>query len=269
MKTKIYRKYILNESFFDDVENWGEKQAYVLGWILSDGHIPNKGSAVTIALQKKDYNVLLLIKNIIEYGGPITIWKRKSCNLPNVNYQDRAVLCFTSSKIKEILNKLGFDNKKSSNMVFPYFLRKDLFPHFMRGYFDGDGCISYSMVGNRLLSEFHLLGTESFCDSFTEILENKLDIKFHKHKRETYGNGVTTIRLSGNKAMLKLFNYLYKDSTFFLKRKFKKFIKLINYVKKRPSFIRNISPIIRESVETAQKTYKNRFIPREEIILNQ
>ena len=53
-------KYTLNHNLFQNPENWTEKQAYLLGWILSDGHISGriKDNAVSIRLQKRDKKIL-------------------------------------------------------------------------------------------------------------------------------------------------------------------------------------------------------------------
>ena len=46
-------------------------------------------------------------------------------------------------------------------------------------------------------------------------------------------NGNVIVKFSGNLAALKFFNFVYKDAKFILKRKLRKFLRLINYMKRK------------------------------------
>lgn len=252
----INYKYQINNEFFQDLENWTEKQAYVLGWILSDGHINKKTNCVSIKLQLSDRQILETIKSIIQYTGPIGVEKRKSCNFINSNFQDRACLTIYSEHLKKSLNELGFDNRKSENMLFPTFLREDLIHHFIRGYFDGDGCISYTYHKGVLMAEMNLIGTKAFCDSLVKILNKQTGCQYRFGTR-VYNNGNVRVRLAGNLSMVKLFNFLYADATILFERKFKKFIKIINFTKKQKRILRkDHEKSIQTSIKIAVKNFK-------------
>lgn len=243
------RKYLVNDKFFNEIYNWTEKQAYVLGWILSDGHISKNGNKIEIKLQKSDKKILEEIKNIIKFTGQIKIEKRNGTNLKSKNYQDRAVLRFCSKEIKTTLNSIGYDNNKGRSMKFPSFISKNIVNHFLRGYFDGDGCISFSKNRKRILGESNLVCSNLFFEKINNILNSNLKIK--TRTGANFNNGCKTLRMSGNLNMLKLFIFLYKDSKIIFKRKFRKFLRIINFTKKRPSLIKTGSNIIQEAIKVA------------------
>ena len=47
----------------------------------------------------------------------------------------------SNSTISKDLENLGMVANKSLILAFPTFISKELMPHFIRGYFDGDGCV--------------------------------------------------------------------------------------------------------------------------------
>lgn len=67
-----------------------------------------------------------------------------------VNIRQNANSCVWAASNKHLwqtLNKYGCTPNKSLTLKFPnenIFKSKDLIRHFIRGYFDGDGCISYN-----------------------------------------------------------------------------------------------------------------------------
>jgi intein/homing endonuclease len=70
------------------------------------------------------------------------------------------------------LNNLGCVPNKSKILEFPFiFKNSNLTRHFIRGYFDGDGCISYAIINNKVQPRVSLLGTKSFLTTIKYILE--------------------------------------------------------------------------------------------------
>jgi hypothetical protein len=250
---KKYRKYLLNEKFFNSPAKWGEKQAYVLGWILSDGHINKNSNCISLKLQQKDAPILELIKKLLDCNGRIIIEKRRAIHFKGMKAQDRAVLNVFSRELKNNLNDLGFDNKKGEQMKFPVFLKKNLIPHFLRGYIEGDGCISYSYDKKRLLGEFNVIGTKNFCKNFTEIIQSSCKVVLKKCSDNPFGNGAIRIRLSGNISILKLFIFLYQDAHYFLPRKLKKFLRIINFCRKRPALLKRDPKVIKRAISVFQR----------------
>lgn len=110
--------------------------------------------------------------------------------------------------------------------AFPFLGLKDniipdnLFHHFVRGYFDGDGSISYSKKGDFLKWEWELAGTKQFLTRIREKL-SLLDLSIQEIRQ--FGK-IFRFRIAKSKtAELKiLYDYLYQDASLFLERKKKK-----------------------------------------------
>lgn len=91
-----------------------------------------------------------------------------------VNIRQNANNCVWAASSKhlwEILNKYGCTPSKSLILKFPdesIFESKDLIRHFIRGYFDGDGCISYNRYKYGIVPRCSVLGTLQFITKLAE-----------------------------------------------------------------------------------------------------
>ena len=255
-------KYQKNEDFFKNPENWTEKNAYFFGWLLSDGHHSIRNRCIKISIQEKDKKILEILKQIIDYTGPLYYEKRKSignlillASLPE-NCQNRWKLQVCSKEISNDLLKMGINNHKSDNLDFPNYIKPELICHFLRSFYEGDGTISYSFDRKnykyRLIFEIHLLAHPKFCQTVKEILDKELGTNLQIVEEIGVKNGIIRLKMGGNIAALKFFNYIYKDAKYLLKRKFKKFLRLINYMKRRPNFGRGKN----ENKEAQEETKK-------------
>jgi intein/homing endonuclease len=78
--------------------------------------------------------------------------------------------------------KLGVIQAKTHTLTFPDFLKEDLIRHFIRGYFDGDGCLtgSYENYKNKEKKYFawciSIVGTTTFLNKIGEILKNEINV---------------------------------------------------------------------------------------------
>lgn len=217
---KVCGKANFNEHIFDTIDT--EEKAYWLGFIYADGTISSsplrrdEGARVQyqfeLSLSSKDYDHLLKFADFLNYN-------REKVFCDNV----RCRLSVYSKHLWNVLNCNGCTPQKSLTLRFP---KKELFDniflvkHFIRGYFDGDGSITYADK-NHTIPEFHLLGTSQF---LTEV-KNYLNIPnvtlsiLHPEKQSI----TKYIQVTGKKA-LSLFELLYKDSTIYLDRKYKKYL---------------------------------------------
>ena len=107
-------------------------------------------------------------------------------------------------------------------MEFPnleIFKDKSLIRHFIRGYFDGDGCISRRINSKTVSPDISLLGTPEFFNTLTTILKehgilSKI-IQDKKHNKRT-----KTLRFDIYNGIL-FINYIYNNSNIYLDRKYK------------------------------------------------
>jgi hypothetical protein len=145
------RPYSVREysNYFNEINT--QEKAYILGLLYADGCNSTESRTINIALKEDDLNILIKIKNAIKASQEIKLRKR-SLEKSNIGYQrkDMYKLSITDKQISEDLTKWGCVKAKTFKLKFPYFLQKELIKHFIRGYFDGDGCINKSTAkGNK------------------------------------------------------------------------------------------------------------------------
>lgn len=246
------RKHFINENYFEIVES--EKQAYILGFIYADGcvqELPNT-SALTMTQLEKDADILEKIKTELRSDYPLL--KRIRC----VNGKTIFNFYAYSKKLCEDLVKLGATPRKSLTLEFPEFLDENLIPHFIRGYFDGDGCIWSGKrkkvfvkdknrpngIRERIIhnAKFTFTGNDSFILPLQKKLCEKLGLNMTKPNyskandtRNNTSKTICTIEYSGRGNIKKLYDYMYSGATIYGERKFKKFNEIICALDEKPS----------------------------------
>lgn len=93
-----------------------------------------------------------------------------------------------------------------------------MFPHFIRGYFDGDGFVSNYFHRKRKEYKIGILGTYDFLSWVNDVLFQNGVSKRNISVR----NKINLIQYN-TKDKNNIFNFLYNNSTIFLERKYKKF----------------------------------------------
>jgi intein/homing endonuclease len=120
-----------------------------------------------------------------------------------------------------VLNSYGCIPNKSLVLQFPkesIFKDKSLIRHFIRGYFDGDGCITYHKFIHCVTPAISVLGTKDFLDKIIQY--SNITSKFRHDDRHSE----QTFSLEYNKENgIKLINWLYSDCTIYLDRKYNLF----------------------------------------------
>lgn len=206
----------VNHTFFDTIDS--EIKAYLLGFFCGDGTI-NKGKSIALLIQSKDIEILNYYKNFIAPENNLYFYKSKK-----ITHQDRLKIIISSSRIKESLLNHGIpENKTYNGFSNPdVFCEPDLYRHFIRGFFDADGSIykSYRCTGFKLTSTN--VNFLNFCkDEFIKI--GCFNIFFENIKN----NAANNLKISNKHSIALIKDYFYKDSNFYLKRKFDKFNELV------------------------------------------
>jgi hypothetical protein len=202
-----------DESFFDSVDS--EIKAYLLGLIYTDGciHFHKKSLHYRLIydIQESDYELIGLFLDSLQ-ATKHKVYKRLSKGTIRVE--------FSSKRLCESLMGLGIVRRKSYTNVFPTSIRDDFMRHYIRGCFDGDGCISFSKRHNS--GVITLTGRTLFCKWVQGILAThgiKTRVNQYKHDIDR-----SDLKIS-NRLNNSLFaQWLYKDATFFLSRKYNKFV---------------------------------------------
>lgn len=215
--------YSCNENLFSTET---ENSFYLAGFIAADGSIQYRkySKILKITLSNKDENFLYKIKEILNSNHPIRQYRTKQSKL--VKSENICVeLQIASKNISQNLARFNIVPNKTFIYYMPEWLIKHpLCHHFLRGYFDGDGCISHCGLGkNRTIIQksFNILGTGKFIEQYMNILID--NAKLNAVKINQKGN-VYCLQYSGNKNIQKIYDFLYKNATIFLERKHNKFI---------------------------------------------
>lgn len=93
--------------------------------------------------------------------------------------------------------------------------------HFVRGYFDGDGCISTCYQ-----YQLNFMGTLELLKGVQNVLVRELNFSRTKMAQRDLQVNTWTLHYSGRLQMKKFRDWLYADSLVHLDRKFQKFEKI-------------------------------------------
>ena len=196
-------KVKIKQDIFQIIDN--EEKAYWLGFIYADGCI-GKGNGFELTLQERDKSHLEKLKSFIGWEGEIKYRK----------IQKAYRITFRNKKFVKDLYNLGVHQNKSLSLEFPDLKQvpEHLIKHFIRGYFDGDGCIHYrkQVIKNPVV--ISVLGTPNFLNRMREFIPVKIKKLYRNNKSEK----TLVFQTSGVKAQ-KVLRYLYKDCNIYLDRK--------------------------------------------------
>ena len=212
-----------DDTVFDSIDN--EEKAYWLGFIWADGCVVNsyverKSCSVEIGISVKDFNHLEKFCEFI--GLPKDRIHTRQIKETTVNGKlvNPGLSCRVQLSSKHMWNQLvnlGCCPNKTYNEIFPcldIFKTPDLIHHFIRGFFDGDGWV-YIDCQNHLITG--ICGQEQFLIELKKLLPVKLqNISLYK-VANTEMIRVLKWAVDNSKIFL---NYIYKDATIWLDRKF-------------------------------------------------
>ena len=227
----------IRHNFFSEIKT--ELQAYLLGFIYSDGSINDERHTLTIHINEKDKEIFNLFKVISPeayiqdckgYESKVTVDGSIVKNLGSTR------LSISSKILLEDLHNLGVvENKTYKELHIPKQIPNELIKHFIRGYFDGDGCITYSIrkpnpknreKNYRVTSNVNF--TAKLCNIFIDFQkyfsDNDITTNIVHVKRGDMYRLITSKRDS----VIKIFHLFYDNSNFYLSRKFNKFNYYVN-----------------------------------------
>jgi hypothetical protein len=205
------RRYLINEEYFDKIDTEGK--AYFLGLLYADGYNSESKRAIVLTLHKKDIGILVKLNKDIGSNKPL----RTETGL---YYK----LIIENKHLSEALSFLGCMQAKTFKILFPAnkIVPDYLSHHFMRGYFDGDGYISKDTNSSQAMS---ITSNELFAFEYRKHLEDNCNLsptKLYRYKNSK----IVTVTYGGRNQLCRIYNFLYKDATFFLQRKKNRFLNI-------------------------------------------
>lgn len=214
------QKYNFNENYFEKIDT--EDKAYFLGFIVADGGVSRNN---TLCITQKEIDVLEDFKKYIKFEGKIR--KRTNINCYDIH--------LTSNKMIDDLLNLGIIPNKTNVVKYPN-IPIEIESHFMRGLFDGDGCISIhkdkreGKGGDR--GQVNICsGSKDFIEIYVDRLATYIGIKKNNIRcpRGTY----YVIDWGGLSDVERIYNFFYENATVFLKRKKETFDKVMDIHSKK------------------------------------
>lgn len=207
--------YNYNYSFFNEINS--ESKAYWLGFIAADGCVSvnekTNSCEISIQLQATDVNHLKKFNKAINGNVQPTFYKQL-CNLNN-KYETCCRFRLYNQEMANDLIKHNVVPRKSLTLKFPMTINDEYIRHFIRGYFDGNGCIIKSRCDFTCASN-------DFIKSLRQKLYNN---NIYTYIIEQKNNKSKRLVITGRNNINNFLNYIYSDATIYLERKYNKFLK--------------------------------------------
>jgi hypothetical protein len=201
------RIYNFDENYFDFINS--PNKAYILGFLYADGCISKKKTEMIIKLHNKDKCLLEKIKLEMKSEHPIKVVKQ-------VNRDNQVKFSISSKKLCENLSAHGLLPNKTFTIEFPK-IDENLVRHFVRGYFDGDGCIS-KVDKRKSFTVTIFTASENFMISLVDFLsKNEIETKVNKR------NSGFAIYFGKKELINRFYKLIYDESDIQLDRKKEKF----------------------------------------------
>lgn len=217
LKTYYPETNTFDDTMFDSIDT--EEKAYWLGFLYADGYInsspidtPKRAAySVSLDLSIKDFDHVQKFANFLKSRRPVK------------DEITRARFSVNSKNFWTVLNDYGCTPRKSLTLKFPKknvfknnsMSRKELIRHFIRGYFDGDGCITYKRENYPTIS---LISTDQFLMGIQNVLNTHKTLYLNSKN-----NDITKVLKFNGEEAYKILNYLYNNCNIYLQRKYDKY----------------------------------------------
>jgi intein/homing endonuclease len=196
-------------NIFNSIDS--EEKAYWFGFISGDGCIISGNNSVEVTLQLADKDHLVKLKNFIKANNDFTYNTRTN----SIRYS------FSSKEIRADLITKGCTQKKSLTLKRPNCIPSDLIKHYIRGYFDADGCITFTKnTKNLYVPVLSIISTEDillFIKEKTSIPTGKIRLANKK--------GSVLCKEVGfyGKSAIDFLELIYENSNIHLDRKYSRY----------------------------------------------
>lgn len=230
--TRINRTHSINDKYFDDIDT--QEKAYWLGFIWADGSIsktaarssgPNR---LRITQKWSERKHLERFRNEIGSDYSLKHIYQNRCYKENAELAQLDVNC---RPLCAALEQLGY-GPKNVRVHIPD-INQSLLRHFMRGYFDGDGCLSIYTQQVRQYAvhkqEWSLTGNAVLMAKIKDILSEQAGttptVRLKTYKRSPM---TASLRYGKKADIATLYEYLYENATVYLDPKHEKFVEFFS-----------------------------------------
>lgn len=212
---KNKNRYELNHDYFENIDS--PDKAYFLGFMASDGNVFDRGiedraPSIKLSLKRDDEHIIQLFSQCVSSNKPISYHSVKHKN----GITEYSSLEMVSEKMASDLSQYGIVPRKTYTYQMQE-LSKDMMPHFIRGYFDGDGSITIVNGGTKIPSKYmvSIVGFENNMLAIRDFLK-RIDINmFVVYDKREYGakggQRFCSIGASSVADKYKLLKYMYEN----------------------------------------------------------
>lgn len=226
------KKYQCNENFFKNIDT--EEKAYWLGFFYADGYVSSANQysyCIGLSLKRDDKSHIKKFKTTIQSNHPIHDYKTNGSAYKKGTEYSRIII--TSKIMYEDAVRQGIVEHKT-NIVTPPNIDASLYPAFIRGYFDGDGCVTFFPHNGRMDAAIKILGTTDFLDFIREFVQqHEIAKRVNKYYQRKENQEVRSFEFAGVYQVKKFLDIIYNNATVYLDRKYDKYIELSNYLNSR------------------------------------
>ncbi len=210
------KKFTVNETFFDCIDT--DEKSYWLGFLYADGFVrihKNRSGQLRLKLKSDDKLHIEKFCNSLNSNSPIKDCVSKVVKNGNTYTSKSSYVDIYNTNLVKSLMSHGCVNNKTQKIRMPN-LPEYLLGSFIRGYFDGDGCIMK-------LNDFNtyrvsLISNEKFINDIKEYLVKFLSFEEEKIKIYIYDN-YSILFIYNYDYCLKFHKLIYDNPSIYLERK--------------------------------------------------
>lgn len=197
-------QYSVDETYFQKIDS--QEKAYALGWWYSDGNVMPDGK-IRVCIKEDDIEIVEWLKTQLKYEGPLYHKPARNTSKPQVE------LCINRMTLANQLINLGCTPHKSMTLKCPSYdiISQELFHHFIRGYFDGDGSVSKGYIS--------ITSTIDFLEELVQRVQFEYSGIYQRYKDRPRNESSHQLFICRKNDMVTFAKWLYKDATICLKRK--------------------------------------------------
>lgn len=220
-------KYEYNKDYFEIIDN--EDKAYWLGFLYADGCICRtykndrlSSMHLELLLCTADKEHLFKFSNSINSNVPI----KDRVSVYNGKEYKSSRLTICSKKMCLDLIDHGCTPQKTYKVRLPSEgdVPKQYMRDFLRGFFDGDGCICTTVMGGKPHIEVSFSGVKDMLNDISSFLIRENIIQRIPKIHEDSRSNACSLFIYGYDGVKQFLDYLYKDSGIYLDRKYRKYI---------------------------------------------
>lgn len=195
--------------FFKEIDS--EAKAYFLGLLAADGYLlegnENQGYRIKLCL--------IDCESLLDFAGAVGI-KNPKIYRKGINGWEISI---SSQTMFFDLGALGVTPRKSLTLEFCRRVPDQFVRHYIRGYFDGDGCASWVRIRRYRYLHLNFAGTFEMLSA----IENYLRAALQLAPKKIYSRPLQRIRVlqyTSQSDVSRVAMHLYGKSQYFMRRKY-------------------------------------------------